>query len=127
MNQTISQAELVIMKMLWENSPLSAENIYHQINELIKERKWRKATVKTLINRLLKKGLISYEQQGRTYLYQPNIVKETYLADQNKSFLNDMYDGKLTDLMAAFTTQEKLSSSEINEIKKLIEGLEQKK
>lgn len=122
MNQTISQAELVIMKLLWDQSPLSAL----QINQLIKEKKWRKATVKTLINRLLKKGFISYQQQGRTYYYQPTLKKATYLAEQNELFLNDMYDGKLTALMAAFTNQEKLNEADIKEIKTMIENLEKR-
>ncbi len=121
MKQNISQAELVIMKMLWEESPLSAQ----QINELITDKKWRKSTVKTLINRLLKKEFIHFEQQGRTYLYHPKISKETYLSEQNKTFLNEMYDGKLSRLMAAFTTHEDLSAKEIKEIKKLIDDLEQ--
>lgn len=122
MNTTISQAELVIMKVLWAQSPLTAQ----QINEQIKDQNWRKATVKTLVNRLLKKGLISYEQQGRTYFYQPVLAKASYLAEQNESFLQDLYDGRLTDLMAAFTAQESLSPQDLAEIKAMIAQLESK-
>ncbi|MFC3194701.1 BlaI/MecI/CopY family transcriptional regulator [Marinicella sediminis] len=120
MEHTISQAELVIMKMLWAQSPLSAV----QINEQIRDQNWRMATVKTLINRLLKKGFISYEQQGRTYYYQPVIEKSAYLEAQNESFLNDLYDGRLSDMLAAFTQQERLSSKEIEELKNIIDDME---
>jgi BlaI family penicillinase repressor len=110
------------MKLLWQQSPLSAL----ELNEQIKEKKWRKSTVKTLINRLLNKDFISYEKQGRTYNYYPIVKKSIYLAEQNQSFLNELYDGKLTDMMAAFTSQEKLSGDEISEIKKIISNLENK-
>ena len=72
---------------------------------------------------MLNKGFISFEKQGRTYNYKPEISKKRYLAEQNKTFLNELYDGKLTNMMAIFTTQEKLSDSEIEEIKKLISKL----
>ncbi len=120
MEHTISQAELVIMKMLWAQSPLSAV----QINEQIRDQNWRMATVKTLINRLLKKGFISYEQQGRTYYSQPVIEKSAYLEAQNESFLNDLYDGRLSDMLAAFTQQERLSRKEIEELKNIIDDME---
>lgn len=121
MKHTISQAELVIMKLLWAQSPMTAQHI----NEQIRDQNWRKATVKTLINRLLKKGFISYEQQGRTYFYQPAIKKSVYLEGQNKAFLDDLYDGRLTDMLAAFTQQERLSQQEIETLKNIINDMEQ--
>lgn len=124
MKQDISQAELVIMKLLWEQSPLTAKQINEQIQAQHTERQWRKATVKTLINRLLTKGFIDYEQQGRRYLYQPTVEKSTYLATQNDRFLNDLYDGQLSHMLAAFTQHEQLSEAEIKDIKSFINKLE---
>jgi BlaI family penicillinase repressor len=124
MKQDISQAELVVMKMLWNMSPLSAQQINKKIQTQQSQRKWGKATVKTLINRLLKKGFIDFEQQGRRYLYYPAIKKENYLATQNDRFLNDFYDGQLSHMMAAFSQHEQLSKAEIKEIKNFIANLE---
>ena len=120
MDNTISHSELVIMKLLWEKSPLTAS----EINELI-DRNWRKATVKTLINRLLNKQVIGFEKQGRAYYYHPNISKSDYLKAQNKSFLNELYDGNIANMMAAFTSHESLSDDEIQDIKSLISKLEE--
>lgn len=123
-SQDITQAELVIMKLLWEESPSTAQQINEQVQKLQKEKSWRKATVKTLINRLLKKGFVDFEQEGRRYLYVPMLEKSSYLADQNDRFLNDLYDGDLSHMMAAFTQHERLSEVEIKEIKALIAKLE---
>ncbi|WP_154222246.1 BlaI/MecI/CopY family transcriptional regulator [Marinicella rhabdoformis] len=120
-NQNISQAELVVMKELWKESPLSA----HQIDGLVKSQNWTTATVKSLINRLLKKGFIKFEQQGRAYFYLPVVAKADYLVTQNQTFIGDLYDGKLSNMVAAFTSHEKLSAEEIAEIKAMIEKMEQ--
>jgi len=124
MKQDISQAELVIMKFLWDESPLTAKQINEQVQTRHHEKQWRKATVKTLINRLLKKGYISYEQQGRRYLYQPSIKKDDYLATQNDRFLNDLYEGRLSHMLAAFSNHETLSEADIKDIKAFIHKLE---
>jgi|SRR5690606_6400207 len=124
MEQDISQAELVVMKLLWDESPLTAKQINAQIQAQHIEKQWRKATVKTLINRLLKKGFIDFEQQGRRYLYRPTVKKSSYLATQNNRFLKDLYDGQLSHMLAAFSHHEKLTEAEIKEIKVLIANLE---
>mgnify|MGYP000041204317 CR=1 FL=1 len=120
-DKNISQAELVIMKVLWDESPLSAQ----QIDGLLKGQNWTTATVKSLINRLLKKGFIKFEQQGRAYQYLPVVAKADYLVVQNQTFIADLYDGKLSSMMAAFTSHEKLSAEEISEIKSIIKKMEQ--
>ena len=124
MKQDISQAELVIMKLLWEKSPLTAQQINEQVQVQHAERQWREATVKTLINRLLRKDYINYEQQGRRYLYQPAIKKDDYLATQNDRFLNDLYGGQLSHMLAAFSNHETLTEADIKDIKAFIKKLE---
>lgn len=124
MKQDISQSELIIMKLLWQESPLSAQQINEQVQTQYHEKQWRKATVKTLINRLLKKGYIDFKQQGRRYLYHPSIKKDDYLDVQNDRFLNDLYDGHLSHMLVAFTQHEQLSKADIKEIKTFINKLE---
>ena len=58
----ISEAESVVMDVLWKRSPLSAEEV---VSSLSGQQEWQEATVKTLLNRLLNKGAISAEKDGR--------------------------------------------------------------
>ena len=65
----ISAAEAVVMEILWRNHPLAADEVV----AALADRDWAEATVKTLLNRLLNKGAIGAEKDGRRYLYSPQI------------------------------------------------------
>ena len=64
----ISEAESVVMDVLWRRHPLGAEDV---VLALADRQDWQEATIKTLLNRLLNKGAISAAKDGRRYLYSP--------------------------------------------------------
>jgi len=118
--QRISQSEAKILHVLWHDQPLNGKDI---AKYLIKE-SWSLVTIKTLINRLLKKGYLSFEKHGRQYLYRPTITKKEYLKTENSNFIKRLYNGSFSGLFAAFSEQEKLSNKELEEIKKIIKKME---
>jgi predicted transcriptional regulator len=65
---SISDAESQVMQVLWERHPLSADEV---VAALAESTDWQEATVKTLLNRLFKKGAIAAQRDGRRYLYRP--------------------------------------------------------
>ena len=114
----ISDSEFEVMKIIWEIHPVRAK----QINELLSTKKdWTEQTIKTLINRLLKKEAISFKQEGRTYLYYPLINQEDYINRESKSFLHKFYDGSLNAMFSYFIKDKNLSKSDIEELKKLLD------
>ena len=117
----ISESEKLIMDILWLSSPLTAKDIIDQVD---KDLKWQDKTIKTLINRLLKKQAIAFEKQGREYCYYPVLEQEEFLESVTKNFLQRMFDGKVSSLVAAFAKKEKLSNQEIEELKALIKELD---
>ena len=66
----ISEAEHQVMKVIWNDNPITAMEI---IKELTKVTDWKPNTIKTFINRLLKKGAVGYEKSGKEYNYYPLI------------------------------------------------------
>ncbi|PKM07276.1 MAG: hypothetical protein CVV14_09255 [Gammaproteobacteria bacterium HGW-Gammaproteobacteria-4] len=58
----ISDAESVVMQALWQRSPRMAEEV---LVALTGERDWAFSTVKTPLNRLLRKGAVVAERDGR--------------------------------------------------------------
>ena len=118
--QSISQSEAKILNILWDDSPLDGK----QIAEKLKTTSWSFVTIKTLINRLLNKGFLSYEKEGRRYLYQSTISKKQYLKSENKQFLDRMYGGSISGLFASFSDHEKMSKDELEEIKSIISQME---
>ena len=120
-NISISDAESVVMEVLWQQHPLTAEDI---VAALARQQDWQEATVKTLINRLLKKGAISAQPQGRRYLYAPVLQREAWLHSQSAGLLDRLFDGRVAPLVAHFGRHRKLGKKDIEELKKLIREME---
>ena len=121
----ISEAESRIMEVLWRAASLqSAEDIFVAVAGA---QDWRQATVKTLLNRLLKKRAIAAERDGRRYLYRPLIKRGDYVHAQSKSLLDRLYGGRVAPLVAHFSERSKLSKKDIAEIRALIEEIDRER
>lgn len=113
----ISEAEAVVMNVLWRKSPRSAEDVLAEVGAA---NDWQEGTVKSLLNRLLKKGALSAERDGRRYLYAPQISREQYVMGESKGLLDRLFDGRVAPLVAHFSEHHKLSGKDIAELKRLI-------
>ncbi len=114
----ISGSELEIMKLLWKDNPLSANEIRSLLSDEIS---WSNQTIKTFINRLLNKQAIRFEKSGRSYLYYPLISYDEYVKEENKFFLEKVYDGAIGMLFSKFLEEEKLSEKEIENLQRILE------
>jgi predicted transcriptional regulator len=117
----ISEAESVVMAVLWKRNPLSAEEV---VASLSGQQDWQDATVKTLLNRLLNKGAISAEKDGRRYLYAPVLQRDAWVQGESESLLERMFGGRVAPLVAHFSEQRKLSRKDIADLRKLLEELD---
>ena len=117
----ISDAEAVVMDVLWKRSPLSADEV---VMALSSRQDWQDATVKTLLNRLLNKGAIAAQREGRRYLYSPLLKREAWVLEESRGLLDRLFDGRVAPLVAHFSQQRKLSRKDIAELRKLLEELD---
>lgn len=118
---SISAAESVVMEVLWRSSPIATEDVMAALEP---DGKWQESTVKTLLNRLLKKGAISARKEGRRYLYSPVLKRKQWLSQESSGFLNRLFDGRVAPLVAHFSQQRKLSKNDIADLKRLIQELD---
>ena len=116
----ISEAESVVMDVLWRTHPLGAEDV---VLALADRQDWQEATIKTLLNRLLNKGAISAAKDGRRYLYSPLLRREDWVLEESRGLLDRLFDGRVAPLVAHFSEQRKLSRKDIAELRKLLEEL----
>ena len=114
---TISEAESVVLEVLWANSPLPTEDV---VAALKSRRQWGEPTIKTLLNRLLKKGAISAQRDGRRYLYAPVLRRDDWLSRETEGLLHRLCGGRVAPLVAHFSKQKKLTKKDLAEIKRLI-------
>ena len=117
----ISEAESVVMDVLWRTHPLGAEDV---VLALVDRQDWQEATIKTLLNRLLNKGAIAAEKEGRRYLFSPLLRREDWVLEESRGLLDRLFDGRVAPLVAHFSEQRKLSRKDIAELRKLLEELD---
>lgn len=117
----VSDAESEVMQVLWQRAPLGAEDV---AAALASTRDWQEATVKTLLNRLLKKGAIRAERDGRRYRYSPVLQREDWLLGESEGLLDRLFDGRVAPLVSHFSRHRKLSGKDIAELRKLLEEID---
>ncbi len=117
----ISEAESIVMQVIWDHDPMPTEDV---IAALEKHGRWQVSTVKTLLNRLLKKGAVKARKDNRRYIYSAVLTREEWLATESHGFLDRMFGGRVAPLVSYFSQQKKLGKKDIDDLKKLIQELE---
>jgi len=114
----ISESEWLVMRVLWSNGSLTANEV---VKALTGKTKWKPKTIKTLITRLMKKGAIKFEKEGRKYRYYPAVSEAECVRMERRSFVRRVYGGTTRPMLAAFLEDAKLSAEDISELKKILE------
>jgi BlaI family transcriptional regulator, penicillinase repressor len=118
--ERIAEGEYSVMEVLWGESPLTAAEVADRVPAV---RGWTLATVKTMLSRLLAKGALAHQQDGRRYLYRPAIRREDYVAEESGRLIDRMFGGRLTPLVAQLAARDRLSPADIEEIEALLKEL----
>ncbi|MDR1191381.1 MAG: BlaI/MecI/CopY family transcriptional regulator [Verrucomicrobiales bacterium] len=113
----ISEGEWLVMKAVWEKSPCPAQEV---MARLAGKTDWSAATVKTLLNRLVKKQALRFAREGKAYWYSPAYDAEQLRSAEAESFLRRIFDGALTPLVAHFVRSRKLSAAELAELERIL-------
>jgi BlaI family transcriptional regulator, penicillinase repressor len=119
-SERISEAEQVVMEVLWSDSPLAAADVAVKVDP---SRGWSVRTVKTLLSRLLAKGVLVHEEEGRRYIYRPAVAREDYVAQESGKLLDRMFGGRVTPLVAHLAERDRLTPEDIAEIEALLREL----
>ena len=117
----IYNAEFELLDVLWDYSPATSNQVVERLN---KRKDWHEKTVKTLLGRLVKKEVVSFEKQQRQYLYYPLIAREDYTKKETSSFVSRLFKGKIAPMVAGFANQNELTKQDVSELKALIEKWE---
>src|SRR5262245_10876960 len=107
---SISDAEWQVMNAVWDGQPLTAQEV---IQKLEKQADWAPATVKSMLHRLVKKSVLTYEAQGNRYVYRSRAQRSDCVKQASRSFLERVFEGESAPLLAHFLRSSKLSPEEI--------------
>ncbi len=117
----ISESEWLVMQVLWSKSSFTANEV---VEKLAGKTKWKPKTIKTLITRLMKKGAVKFEKEGRKYRYYPAVSQAECVRMERRSFVRRVYGGTTRPMLAAFLEDAKLSAEDISELRKILEQKE---
>ncbi|WP_442601943.1 BlaI/MecI/CopY family transcriptional regulator [Paenibacillus sp. KN14-4R] len=119
----ISESEWEIMKIIWKTSPITAEQILLQLSS---STEWSDQTVRTFINRLMKKKAVGFERQGRSYLYYPLVSEKECVKSESQSFLKRVFGGAADIMVTNFLEDANLSEHEIEQLEKILQDKKNK-
>ena len=117
----ITDAEWDVMDVLWSSSPRTAQEVHDGLG---RRRDWTLGTVKTLLARLLKKGAVQHEQDGKRYLYQPAFTRRACVKAAGKDLLRRAGRGSESPLLAFFLKESRLDADEISELRRLLDDMD---
>ncbi|HLU47589.1 MAG TPA: BlaI/MecI/CopY family transcriptional regulator, partial [Planctomycetota bacterium] len=117
---SISETEWHVMEALWARHPLTAKEVIESL-ESEGARRWHPRTVNTLLGRLVRKGAVGFERDGRRYLYSPLRTREQCVREETRSFLAKIFQGRAAPALLHFAEEAKLDPKEIERLGKLLE------
>ena len=114
----LPDTELEIMKVIWANpSPISTNDIKEILE---RERPWNIAPLQTLLNRLIERGFLLAGKDGKRKTYVPLVDEESYLAMENKSFLERLNNNSVTKLVASLYNSNSITEDDLEDLRKFI-------
>ena len=120
----ISEAEWIVMEVLWRNPrPLTALEV---VQQLAAHKQWQDQTIRTMLRRLIRKKALTYKADGKIYYYSPAVSREQCVRGESRSFLERIFGGAPQPLLVQLAQEPKLSATEIAELKKILQAKEKK-
>jgi predicted transcriptional regulator len=120
MAERASESEMQVLNALWDDAPQTAADLTARIG---KANGWTQATVKTLIARLVQKGAVTAEADGRRYLYRPAIDRADAMGEESQRFVDRLFGGRVSPMIAHLAEREALTDADIEEIEALLRRL----
>ena len=119
----LSGTEWDVLESLWEDSPKIGSQI---VAELSKKRGWSRSTTLTMLRRMTEKELIDCDDSGKMKSYTPLVAREEAVKKETESFLDRVYHGSVSMLLNGFVEKQRLTSEEIDELRKILDQAEEK-
>jgi BlaI family penicillinase repressor len=113
----ISEAQWQVMNVIWAGQPLRAQDV---IAQLAGQTSWAPATIKSMLHRLVKKDVLTYELHGNRYVYRARVRRSECVRQASRSFLKRVFGGESAPLLVHFLRHSNLSPEEIAQLRQLL-------
>ena len=115
---SISDAEWIVMEVLWRWGGAAAGDVIHALSD---QKDWNHRTIRTLLARLVEKGVVETVANGNRSLYRPAVRREKCVRQESRSFLEKVFGGDASELLVHFVRNSKMSADELQRLRKLLD------
>jgi BlaI family penicillinase repressor len=115
----VSDAEWEVMRIVWAKYPMTGNQIIAELDAT--DLDWHPKTVRTLLARLVRKKALSYQAEGRSYVYSPLVSEQECVAVVSDSFVDRVFGGSLRPMLAHFVETQKITQADLAELRELLE------
>ena len=117
----LNDSEWTIMRVVWEDAPVSPRDVLDRVGY---RTGWAYTTVKTLLERLAEKGVVSRKKQGNTFFYSPRLTRDRARRSALRALVDRAFDGTIGGLVHHLVAEEKLSATDRKRITEALARLE---
>ncbi len=119
----LSDSELDIMLVIWRHGEAIS---FDEIAEAVKDQNWTESTIRNFLTRIVNKGYLAIEKDGRRNLYTP-LVSENYIDHKSTKLLDRLYDGSVKHFIARLYENETISQEELLDLRRFLDTLVEEK
>ncbi|MCA9177309.1 MAG: BlaI/MecI/CopY family transcriptional regulator [Planctomycetales bacterium] len=113
----LSKAEWALMSALWARERGTATEIQKDLQDT---QGWAYSTVKTMLDRLVEKGFVSFRRVGNVYEYFPSVHRKSAIARALDDMIDRVLDGAITPFFSRLLERRQLKASEVEELKSIL-------
>ena len=117
-NTFITDAEWEVMRVVWANDRVTSKKI---ISVLKEKMDWTPSTIKTILGRLVEKGVLNTEPEGRKFIYTANIEEKEAVRDCVEDIFNRICNKKVGKVIGSITEDHVLNFDDIDRLEKILE------
>ncbi|MCK4753281.1 MAG: BlaI/MecI/CopY family transcriptional regulator [Planctomycetes bacterium] len=115
----LTEAEWAIVKAVWDNEPCAAPTVQEVLE---KQKGWAYSTVKTMMDRMVSKGLLKTERIRNLILYRSDVTKKEAQKGEVMRAVKRAFDGALTPMMQFMLDSGELSKKQLGELESMIKN-----
>jgi BlaI family penicillinase repressor len=119
----ITEAEWEVMAVAWERAPVAASSVAEALE---KKKQWSLATVRTLLRRLVNKGALQQQVEGKRFLYTPKVSMAECVRRESESFLGRVLGRAPSTSILHLVEKADLSAKDIQELRRILREKEKK-
>lgn len=117
----ISDAEWRVMHEIWQLEPVTSSEITTRLSEATE---WSPGTIKTLLHRLVSKGVLDFQRKGNRYHYRSNFSEADCIDHASDQLLHTVFHGQPVPMLAYLVQSARLSGSEVKDLRQLLDDLQ---